>query len=422
MHIPRKRLFWAIALGHFTNDAFNSMAPVLLTFISANMLPLSTTQIGTILGIAALLGAVTQPFFGWLADRNGGRWLGAGGVTWVVCLVLLALVAAEHGMTGLMVVAFMIPALGSGAFHPVGAKYAAESDTSHTASNLAYFFMMGQLGLALGPALSGRLLNNASSFNHVFTDSLGPAFSGRLVEHGTVAPVLFVGFLAIPAILFMIVMIPSRRLHRERAKASVQPHSAASSLPLLGLLILVVMVAMRSLGQPGAVNFIPILFQAKGWSPAQYGLITSFFWIGSGLAGIYFGHLADRFDRRKVIALTLLASSPAFFFLPAVDGALAFALAVAAGVLSGGSHSIIVSLAHDLMPASRALASGMILGLIFGMGALGNLLIGWLGDHIGLETAFQLVAVLMVAAALLAFGLPARRPVTELVPEVQGAG
>jgi FSR family fosmidomycin resistance protein-like MFS transporter len=313
-----------------------------------------------------------------------------------------------------MVVAFMIPALGSGAFHPVGTKYAAEADANHTASNLAYFFLIGQLGLALGPALSGGLLDHASTVNHLFTDALGPVFTGRLTEDGTVAPVLLLGIFAVPTVLFMLGSIPSRRSHRQEVESQPAVNGSRQTIPLLGLLILVAMVGLRSLGQPGAVNFIPVLFQAKGWTPSDYGLITSSFWIGSGLAGVFFGSLADRYDRRKVIAFSLLASAPAFFLLPAADGVLAFALAIAAGVLSGGSHSIIVSLAHDLLPSgSKALASGMILGLIFGMGALGNLLIGWLGDLIGLSTAFHAVAVVTVLAALLAFGLPVRRHAAE---------
>ena len=58
-------------------------------------------------------------------------------------------------------------------------------------------------------------------------------------------------------------------------------------------------------------------------------------------------------DRRWIIGISMMASAPAFFFLPAVDGALAFVLAIAAGALSGASHSIIVVLAQDLLPGSR---------------------------------------------------------------------
>lgn len=421
MNIPRSRLFWAVSLGHFTNDTFMSMMSVLLAFISVNVLPMSKAQIGLVLGITALVGALTQPVFGLLADRSGGRWLGAGGVAWTVGMLLLGVLAAENGIYALMVLFFVIPALGSGAFHPVGSKYAAESDRTRTASNMAYFFLMGQLGLGLGPALAGRLLDRAATFNHVFTDSLGPAFRSVLFERGTVTPVLLVALFAVPAVLFMLFMIPNQRKHRAQQEAERQLHPVVPvrvAFPVLAFVVLISMVTLRSLAQPGVVNFIPVLFQEKGWSPADYGLITSSFWIGSGLAGVFFGNLADYYDRRRVIALSMIASAPAFFFLPITDGALAFALAIAAGALSGASHSIIVVLAQGLLPGSKALASGLILGLIFGMGAVGNFLIGWMAEAINLGTAFQIVAGVTVVASLLALALPAdSQPVAKTAPE-----
>lgn len=406
---PRSRLFWAVSLGHLTNDTFMSMGPVLLAFISASILPLRVTEIGAILGLTALLGAVTQPFFGWLADQGSGRLLGAGGVAWTVGWMLVGIAAADRGLAWLMVPAFIIPALGSGAFHPVGSMWAANSEKGRAASSLSYFFLMGQLGLGLGPALAGLLLSSAASSSSLFAQALGPAFDARLIERGTVAPVLATGLLALPVIALMAFTIPSRRAHRA-ARAAAPAAETRTIIPARALALLVLMVALRSLAQPGSVNFIPVLFQARGWSPAEYGLITSSFWLAAGFAGVGFGLLADRFDRRRVIAASMLLSAPAFFLLPTVTGAAAFGLAIAAGAFSGGSHSIIVVMAQSLLPGSKGLASGAILGLIFGMGAVGNFLIGTASQAIGLDATFQLVAGAIAAAGVLALALPAAHP------------
>ena len=72
------------------NDIFMSMGPVVLTYISLHILPLSKPEIGNILGLVLLLNALTQPLFGWLADRSGGRWIGAGGVAWTLTCTALA--------------------------------------------------------------------------------------------------------------------------------------------------------------------------------------------------------------------------------------------------------------------------------------------------------------------------------------------
>jgi FSR family fosmidomycin resistance protein-like MFS transporter len=191
------------------------------------------------------------------------------------------------------------------------------------------------------------------------------------------------------------------------------------SLPLRAFGILGVVVALRSLAQPGSVTFIPVLFQQKGWSPSEYGAITSSFWIASGVAGVMFGNLADRFDRRAVIAVSLFLAVPMFFMLPLVDGPVAFLLAILAGGLSGGSHSIIVVLAQDMIPAAKGFASGTIMGFIFATGALGSLLIGTISDQIGLETTFQLVAAATLAASVVALALPAGRQQSSAVQQVK---
>ncbi|MBZ0291361.1 MAG: MFS transporter, partial [Anaerolineae bacterium] len=301
----------------------------------------------------------------------------------------------------------------------------ADSDRKFAASNLSYFFLMGQLGLALGPALSGLLLNQATTNNAIFASGLGPSLAGSFMERGTVSPIFLLAVLAIPGVILMAFLLPTS-LHHKQSKS--QSHATAESeasdklpFPVSAFIILVVMVTLRSLAQPGSVNFIPVLFQQKGWSPAQYGLITGSFWLASGLAGVIFGNLADRYDRRRIIAISLTLSAPAFFLLPLVDGSLAFLLAIAAGGLSGGSHSIIVVLAQSLMPRARAFASGMILGLIFGTGAIGNFLIGWLSEVIGLGNAFHLVAGLIVVAGLLALALPGQRRTSIVLPETAEA-
>jgi FSR family fosmidomycin resistance protein-like MFS transporter len=118
------------------------------------------------------------------------------------------------------------------------------------------------------------------------------------------------------------------------------------------------------------------------------------------------GNLADRFDRRYIVLFGMLISTPAFFLLPVINGAAAFGLAIIAGGFSGGSHSIIVVLAQELIPDSKGFASGAILGFIFGTGALGSLVIGIISDAIGLGLTFQIVAFTAAISGFVALLLP----------------
>src|SRR5512145_2608471 len=97
------RLLWAVNLGHMTNDVFMSMRAMLL----------ANWQIGLAISAGELVGAISQPVFGWLADKTGGRWLGAGGVVWTASGIMLAmLVVAAGGGFWLMLIPLALAALG----------------------------------------------------------------------------------------------------------------------------------------------------------------------------------------------------------------------------------------------------------------------------------------------------------------------
>lgn len=396
-----------------------SSGVVLLTFLSVSLLPMSNTQIGFAISLTQLLGALSQPGFGIAADRRGGRWLGAGGLAWVVVMYMLSLLAAIVTRNyWLVLIPFALMGLGSGAVHPVGALHAAESDKARSTSSTAYFFLMGQLGLATGPALVGLLLD-MSNVDALATYTSQVGLPGLAAYQANVMPIFLLSMLAIPGISLMLTSIPVRQTKRsgQQADDATPDDSAATasennavSLPLVAFSILILVVVLRSLASPGLVNFIPALFQDKGWTPAQYGLVTSFFWVASGVCGVIFGNLADRFDKRYVMMLTMVLSAPAFYLLPLLDGAPAFLMAIIAGGFVGGAQSIIIVLAQSLLPRSKGFASGMTMGLIFGTGALGSLAIGSLADAIGLATAFQWVAGAIVVAGLLVLLLPAMKP------------
>jgi len=428
-NLPRQPLFWAVSVGHMTNDFFMSMGPVLLVFLGTAILPMSVAQIGLAVGARDILGAVSQPLFGWLSDRTGDRWLGAGGVAWVVTWLMVSMALALTGRFWLMVVPFALSALGSGAFHPVGSMYAAGTDPARQASSIAYFFLFGQTGLAIGPALAGLLLDSASA--------------PRIAVGGVpnpLTPIFLLSAIAIPGVLSMTATIPQRR---GRAALAVSPATTEDTpgdpgaglarVAVGSLLMMGTVVVLRSMVHSSSSSFVPALFQLKGWDPAQYGLITSAYWISSALAGVFFGQLADRYGIRAIIVVSLLLAAPPLFFLPLSDGLWAVILTSVTGGLVGGTFSIFVVLAQQMIPAGKGFASGAILGFTFVSAALGSLLAGLLADGtaslfgrtagtgggIGLEATYQVMAAVMLLAGLLALALPRRLYATTSTPEAR---
>ncbi len=396
LNIFKNRLFLSASLGHASIDVFNSAGPVLLAFFSTEAwLNLNNAQIGAAASLYLLFGAIAQPFFGWLADRYGGRWLAGPSVAWTVGLMVLASILAQGQSFTLFLIVYCAASFGSAAFHPVGTMNASLQLPKHTATATALFFLFGQFGLAGGPTITGYIL-----------------------EHYGPQALQILALLVIPVVFYMLTSSYPSPQDAQSASASASVSDStqpkAQTIAWGAIMILILLLTCRSWAQIGTVNFTPKLFQDKGWSPTDYGSITSVMWIASAITGVLAGNLADRFGRRQVIFWSLLAAVPPLYFLPIADGWFAYVLAILVGGLTGANHSILVIIIQDLYPGRKALASGLALGLIFGLGAASAYLIGLLADGLTLPVAVQLGAAFAFVGAFAALALPQTRRVEDV--------
>lgn len=388
----RKPVFLAVIFGHFALDIFNSSGPVLVTFLS-EPLAWSTAQVGFAIGAYQFFAALTQPFFGWVDDKIGSRWLGAGSVAWTISFMLLALFLAQQTNSFLwFIVPYVLASIGSSAFHPLGTKHAAETSTERAATGTAIFFLFGQAGLASGPILAGLILDGIG-YNGLYTLAL----------------------FAAPVLVLMAVSLRHTGPKFANPLASVAGTSltAKQTIQWGAIIVLAVLLCLRSWASIGTVSFLPKLFQEMGWSAASYGLITGTFWMASAIAGVIAGYFADRFGRRQVVFVTLLFGSLPLYFLPFYNNWLAFVLVILTGGLVGASHSILVLIAQSVLPGGKSFASGVTLGYIFGTGAIAAWIIGVGADFVGVGLMIQIGTVLGIVAAFLAYFLPATKKTTQ---------
>ncbi|MBL8094274.1 MAG: MFS transporter [Anaerolineales bacterium] len=374
----RRPAFLAVLLGHFAVDLLNSQTGVLLATLSGP-LALTNADIGLTATLFGLSGAAAQPVFGWLSDRRPGRWAAAGAVIGMAGMFALFL-----GTPGRFALLFLILAsICSAAFHPAGADLGARGGGAGPAmAGLAsLFFLFGQIGLSIGPALSGYLIEHW----------------GWMALYGPVIVVALVGVAGLT-------MIPSSRALAARPVT----RTAAPPGPIVwrALLLAVLIGGLRVWAQTTVGNLGPKYFHDLGLSPSTYGAIVGVFMLGIALGGILGGWLADRIGGRAMTIATLALSVPALFWLPVVTGPAIYAVALLAGVLNGGPHSLLVVIAQRAMPGRGSLASGLALGSMFAISSSGVWLSGLVADQVGLGFAVQAGAGLDAAAALLALALP----------------
>ena len=380
LSVFRNRLFLAVASGHFVVDVLNSVGPVLLAVLAVP-LQLSYGQIGLALTLYTMVGALSQPLFGWLADRFRGRpvFLAGLGALWMVlCLSVMAF----QSSWALILPFFLLASLGSGLFHPIGTSTAGAVNRARAGSATSLFFFSGQLGLAIGPTLGGRLFGLGGSIGIL------PLCALALIPAGLM--------LAAPA------LPPAPTSARK---------SAQGALEAGGLLIaaFIALVAIRSSIQAAYTAFLPTLFAERGWDSAWYGALSGMFMLAAALGNVGTGMLADRVGMRAATVVPLLLSVPAgLVCLWAPTPVAAFVACALAGLLVGGQHSVLVVHAQRLLPAKQGFAAGLILGFTFAAGGIGTWLGGVAADIYGLLVVMQAITLCAIPSALLALSLPGR--------------
>jgi FSR family fosmidomycin resistance protein-like MFS transporter len=380
LSLIKDRSFIAAAVAHFAVDFLNGQRPLLLAVFSVP-LGLSNTAIGLVSTVYTFSGSLSQPLFGWLADRIGPRWVATIGVLWMAGAFGLAVNLPGYAPLILLVLA----SFGSGAFHPAGAMEATLrgrqllSDRETTAASIFFFF--GAAGFSFGPALGGPIL-----------DRWGPP--------GLILLLLFVVPAGLNISLRFVPSEGSREKHIDDPILMRAP-VLAQAIPFVFL------TAFRSWTQATMVSFIPKYYNDLGYRPSVYGVITALLTAGSAFGGVIGGWLADRYGKRNVILWTLfLAVIPLTLFPLLADTAWIYIILPFAGALTGASHSILVVLGQRMMPGRTGTASGLVLGFTFTCGALGTLISGFQADFSGFKIMFLTLAGIALLAALLAFRLP----------------
>ena len=382
-------IFNSVAYGHFIVDALNGQRSILLTYWS-HQTGMSNTTLALVTTIYIWVASLSQPVFGWLADRFGkSRLLAAGGILWLAAFFSLALTLPVEWAIPCLILA----SLGSAAFHPVGTMQAALRGKTLLAgretTSTSWFFFFGQFGYFMGPIVGGPLLQ-----------LFGPA--GLLV---LAAPALIIGLNA------------SWRLKRpltapKEAVRESMVHGSSRGAGKWFIVALVIVAALQSWTQQNIGTFLPKYLSDLGQAPAVYGLMAGVFMGGSGIGNVLGGILADRFGRKQVATVALaLASIPLFLISLVGWSPWLYLLVPLSGALTGAVHSIIVVLAQRVVRGGMALASGLTLGFMFSAGALGTLLSGPLADKWGFPPVFQMTAGLALIASLAALALR-EKPVT----------
>jgi FSR family fosmidomycin resistance protein-like MFS transporter len=382
-----------VATGHFVHDVFSSfLAPWLPLLIQK--LDLSLVLAGS-LAVFFRIPAIFNPVIGTIADRLDMRYMviAAPGVT-AVCMSLIGLAPTYGAVCVLLCVAGMSAAV----FHVPGPVMIAEVSHTQIGKGMGFFMAAGELARAVGPLVAVAAVS-----------LLG--FEGSY-------PVMIVG-IAASGLLYL--RLRHATIHRDmRQHASVVRTWQAMQhvwIPLIGL------VVARALMSASLGVFLPTFMVGRGKSLWFGGTALAVVELSGVIGTLVSGTLSDRHGRRLVILGAMIASPALMLLFVALPGRAAFSILLLLGFSVFASAPIMLAIVQDHAHGMRATANGIYMGLNFLAVSCATVLVGWMGDRLGLSAAFAWSAVLAFCGLPCIYFLPRpTRPASAGDPEYDTKG
>ncbi len=332
---------------------FSSYLRIPVMPLFAATLGAGPAQVGTINGAFMLTAGLLSIPAGLLADRTGRKLPIIAGITATAASSLLVTLCHQPGQ---MVAAYILFGAGLAAFAPGMMSLVADVMPSHRLGQAyGWYTTAVYIAMTLGPA-SGGYLANALGLRQVF-----------LVSGGLLVAVTLLALLLLP-----------QGPPRHKTDLHTVLAGCIDLLRNRSLLACLLATAGSCIGFGVFLTFLPLYGSLHGYGPAQVGLVFAAQAVTNVVGRVPIGRLADRCDRRRLVAAGLICLALALIMLgQVVQLAQLMACAVVMGVGMALAFTAIGALIAELVPAvRRGLAMGMYnsciyLGMMSGATAMG---------------------------------------------------
>jgi FSR family fosmidomycin resistance protein-like MFS transporter len=368
-----------LALGHFVIDLYAAFLPPLLPLL-IDKFQISFTSASLLATILTLFASLTQPIFGFLFDKLGGWKM----IIWgpvVAGLGLSSLGLAPH--YSVLILLLILGGLGLASFHPEAAALTTSLSGQRRTMGISIFMLGGNLGYSLGPFLILIVVINLG-LEWSLLASL-PALGTAWVLHR-----------------YALLGEKAPKIH---SLSNIKIESSLNRR-VLGFSVLLSLVVLRVTTILSLVTFLPVVQKLRGFSLIAAGGSMTVFIACGAFGGLIGGYLADRVGRRKTILASFFLALPALSAFLYWKGPISFLILALSGFLLYISEPSCIVLAQEMIPQQARTASGLIMGMAWGLGGGGVLAVGALADVFGIEWALRFLLILPAGSLILSFFLP----------------
>ena len=389
-----------ISGAHGVNEFYSIALPPILPLLVADF-DITYAQAGLLVTVYFAMYTLLQLPVGVVADRLDKSWLIVGGMVGLAGAYLLASVVDSYP---LLLASMVLAGIAGSTYHPAGMSLVSDLEGQETEGKaMGLHAVGGVVGTILAPLLIGgvaafadwRLALRASAvvgvayaaaFGLLFTHPAGTPSPGRSASDG------------------------GRSLSLDTVRESVADGvRTLFTWWVLGLVLAKVLFGL----QFGAVRTFTTsyVFEASGGAEATANLVFFVLLAGGGITAVWFGGLADRFDRGRLLAATFFASGVlivATLVLPQSPLALVAWFLIIGGAVYAGLP-VMNTLTSQF---STRGSSGSLFGVVQTASAVGSagapVLFGGIATAYGIDAAFPAIAAVSLVGGVVLLGFAAR--------------
>ncbi len=365
-----------IASAHLVHDTYTSFTPALLPVL-IEKLSLSLTMAGSLTAIQQLPG-VLNPFIGYLADKVSLRYF-----------VILAPAVTATLISGIglapsyLTVAFimLLTGVSVAAFHAPAPAMIGRISGWQVGKGMSLFMAFGELARTIGPLVAVWAIS-LWTLNGIY----------RLAVVGWVTSlILFWRLRAIPA----------------RSEENVSLRQALPAMRRLFVPI-IFFTLFRNFMVECLITYLPVYMSTQGASLWIAGASLSILELAGVGGALFSGTISDRLGRKPILLAASAASVGLMFVFINIEGWVLALVLLALGFTALSTTPVLMSMVQEHLPDHRAVGNGVYMLVGFALRPIAIMAVGFMGEKLGLQTAFLWSAAISLLTIPAVFALPTR--------------
>ncbi len=367
----------ALSIGHFVHDVYSSFLSPLLPLL-IEKLSLTLTQAG-FLSTTMQLPALLNPYIGVLADRISVRYFVILAPAITAIPMSLIGVAPSYGVLLLLL---FITGISVSIFHVPSPVMIANLSAASKGRGMSFFMTGGELARTIGPlvAVAGVSLMGLERFY----------------------PVMVFGLISSGWLYLKLRDVPVNEVRIKRNLTALQTwHRLRHILrPLTAILV------SRGFMHASLTAFLPTYINQQTGNLWLAGVALTMFEV-AGVAGVLTaGTMSDLFGRRKTLLVSLIGAPLCLFAFALTSGWFRIAVLLVTGFTLLSTTPVMLALVQEQGKDAPAAANGLFMMISFIARSAVVVVVGFIADHIGLQTTYLISAAMGLIGIPFIFQLP----------------